>query len=331
MPRRKTFLLNCSLAFVAIAPIVLYAIVPGPGYSGAPGDSPTGCITSGCHTGTPNSGSGSIRIAASGGITYVPGQTQQISVTVSDATEKKYGFQLSARVDSNPKTTGAGVVTPGSDGYTVVEKNTGTLQWINHTVAGYNASGSTPGSFTYTFSWTPPATNVGTVTLYAAGEAVTGADVVTGTQTYLTTLQLAPGGPNGPAPIVTSVANAAGFATGAPIASGSWVSIFGANLAPAGDARPWNVSSEIVDGQLPAGLDGTSITVNGKAAAVAYISPGQVNFQPPDDTALGPVSVVLTTTDGGASNSFIATYAKFAPGLFAGTAPRVVSQHADNS
>ena len=187
MPSRK-FFINSSLAIVAIAQIVLYAIVPGPGYTGAPGDSPTGCIASGCHTGMPNSGTGSLQIVASGGNLYTPGETQQISVTITDSTEKKYGFQLSPRIDSNPKTAGAGTLIVGTDGYTVIEKNTGTLQWINHTVAGYNASNSTPGRYTYTFSWTPPATNAGTVTLYAAGEAVTGADVVTGTETYLTSL-----------------------------------------------------------------------------------------------------------------------------------------------
>ena len=336
MPRQKKLFLKAFLAIAAIAPIVAYAIVPGPGYTGAPGDSPTGCITSGCHTGIPNSGQGSVKIAASGGLTYVPGQTQQISVTITDLTEKKYGFQLTARVDSNPKTTGAGLLNPGSDGYAQVECTNGskapatgctggTLEWINHTVAGYDASNSTPGSFTYTFIWTPPAANAGTVTLYAAAEAVTGADVVTGTQTYLTTLQLSPLAP----PSVTGVVNDASFAS--PIASGSWVAIFGANLAPAGDSRTWNPSTEIFDGKLPARLDGTSVTVNGKAAVVAFISPGQVNIQTPDDPAAGPAPVVVTTAAGGATMSFMATYAQFAPGLFSATVPYVVAQHADNS
>src|ERR1039458_4459475 len=112
MPRLRKLSIDSSLAIVAIAPIVLYAIVAGPGYTGAPGDNPTGCIASGCHTGTPNSGKGSVRIAASGGTTYVPGQTQRISVTITDSTERKYGFQLSARVDSNPKTAEAGLLIP---------------------------------------------------------------------------------------------------------------------------------------------------------------------------------------------------------------------------
>jgi uncharacterized protein (TIGR03437 family) len=233
------------------------------------------------------------------------------------------------------------LLVPGSDGYSEVvcannsaapatgcaAKNEGTLEWAGHTLAGYNASNSTPGSFTYTFNWTAPATDVGTVTLYAAGEAVTGRDVVTGTETYLTILQLSPS----PAPSISAVDNGASFTAGAPIAAGSWVAIFGANLAPAGDSRQWNPSTEIVNGVLPASLDGTKVTVNGKSAAVAYISPGQVNIQPPDDTAVGPIAVVVTTAAGGASPSFTATYAKFAPGLFAATAPYLAAQHADYS
>jgi len=338
MPARKKLFINSFLVVAAIAPIVLYAIVPGPGYTGAPGDSSTGCITSGCHTGKPNSGTGSIRIVASGGMTYVPGQTQQVSVTIADSTEKKYGFQLSARVDSSPKTTGAGLLTPASDGYTQVEcangskapaagctaSNGGTVQWINHTVPGYNASNSTPGSYTYTFSWTPPAAGAGTVTLYAAGEAVTGADVVTGTETYLTTLQLSPIA----LPSVTGVVNDAGFASS--ISGGSWVAIFGSNLAPAGDSRPWNLPAEIVNGKLPFSLDGTSVTVGGQPAVVEFLSPGQVNIQPPDNLGAGLVPVVVTTASG-ASSTFMATVEPFAPGLFPAAAPYVVAQHADYS
>jgi hypothetical protein len=154
---------------LAIAPIVLYAYEygPDPGYTAAPGDNPTGCIDPalGCHLGVPNTGKGSVKIVASGGTSYVPGQAQQISVTVTDSTEKKYGFQLSARVDSNPKTQ-AGLFTPGSDGFTqilcadgnnpasnangcTVAKNTSAVEWIEHTLNGYEASNKTPGSYTY--------------------------------------------------------------------------------------------------------------------------------------------------------------------------------------
>src|SRR5271154_4392741 len=122
MSKRKKLVINSFLIFTAIAPIILYAYEygPDPGYSTAPGDNATGCISSGCHTGTLNSGKGSVKIVASGGTTYVPGQTQTIMVTITDSTEKKYGFQLSARVDSSPKTLEAGLLIPGTDGYTQV-------------------------------------------------------------------------------------------------------------------------------------------------------------------------------------------------------------------
>lgn len=346
MFKRKKLIVNSSLIVVAIAPIVLYAYEygPDPGYTTAPGDNATACIASGCHTGTLNSGKGSVKIVASGGTSYVPGQTQTIMVTVADSTERKYGFQLTARVDSSPKTTEAGLLVPGSDGYTQVlcadgsnapatgctAKNGGTLEWIEHTLNGYNKSNSTPGSYTYTFTWTPPATNVGTVTLYAAGNAVTGALVVTGTETYATSLQLSPSAGGGNSPSVTSAVNGASFA--GSVATGSWVSLFGTNLAPAGDSRTWNPATEIVAGKLPTSLDGTSVMINNKPAVVEYISPTQVNIQPPDDTASGPVPVVVTTS-GGSSTAFMATYAQFAPGLFPGAAaPYIVAQHgADNS
>ena len=131
-------------------------------------------------------------------------------------------------------------------------------------------------------------------------------------------------------PAITGVVNGASFAAGAPISTGSWVAIFGTGLAPAGDSRKWNEATEIVNGNLPTNLDGTSVTVNGKPAAVEYIQPSQVNIQPPDDTALGPVQVVVNTA-AGATDAFMVNYATFAPGLFPAAAPYIVAQHADNS
>jgi hypothetical protein len=62
------------MALLAVLPIFLYAYEygPDPGYSSAPGDNATSCIASGCHTGTLNSGSGTVKITASGGTTYIP-------------------------------------------------------------------------------------------------------------------------------------------------------------------------------------------------------------------------------------------------------------------
>jgi uncharacterized protein (TIGR03437 family) len=129
---------------------------------------------------------------------------------------------------------------------------------------------------------------------------------------------------------ITGVVNDASFASGGAISSGSWVAIFGSGLAPATSSRKWAEATEIVNGALPVSLDGTSVTVNGKPAAVEFIQPSQVNIQTPDDTAIGPVQVVVTTVSG-ASNAFTVNYAKFAPGLFPASAPYLAAQHADTS
>ncbi|HYL35431.1 MAG TPA: FG-GAP-like repeat-containing protein [Bryobacteraceae bacterium] len=204
MSKRLRLLIRFLPFILAAFFLWAYEFGPDPGYTGAPGDNPTGCNASGCHTGMPNETSGgSVKIAASGGTTYVPGETQQIQVTITDPTERKYGFELSARVDSNPNITGAGTLTPMDGSTQLIDCSTGgvvpfdgscpsgnTLQWIEHTLSGYTRSA--PPSTTYTFSWTAPATNVGTITLYAAGNAGSGALMVNLTHTYLTSLQLSP-------------------------------------------------------------------------------------------------------------------------------------------
>lgn len=92
---------------------------------------------------------------------------------------------------------------------------------------------------------------------------------------------------------IHSVLNGASFGPG--ISAGSWVTVFGENLAPT--TRTWR-AGEIVDGVLPTQLDGLQVLLNGKPAAVYFISPEQLNVQAPDDMALGPVSVEVIRGDG---------------------------------
>ena len=306
MSRRTRLFINSSLLVLAIAPIIIYAYEfgPDPGYTGAPGDNPTGCTASGCHVGAPNSNSGSVKIVASGGTVYVPGQTQQIQVTITDSAERKFGFELTARVDSNPKAMGAGTFMSTDANTQVLDcKTQGVvpfpgicpsgstgLQWIEHTLAGFSTRSNATPSFTYTFNWTPPATNVGTITMYAAGNAGTG-DVSSpnNTHTYLSTLQLSPStgmptiSPGGVVPVCSATPT---------IQPGSYVSIYGSSLASA--TTVWN-------GDFPTTLGGTSVKINNKDAYMILSSPGQVNVQAPDDSTTGAVNVVLTNSTGSAN------------------------------
>lgn len=53
------------------------------------------------------------------------------------------------------------------------------------------------------------------------------------------------------------------------------------------------------------------MTINGKPGYPSYVSPDQINVQAPEDTAMGVVSVVVTTASGSATGAV--TLAAFAP------------------
>lgn len=96
-----------------------------------------------------------------------------------------------------------------------------------------------------------------------------------------------------PSSRVTSVVAAADG--GASISSGSFVSIYGSGFGDA--ARSW-AASDFIGTSLPTALDGVSVTINGKPAAVSFISPTQVNVIAPEDSAAGAVDVQVTTPKG---------------------------------
>ena len=99
-------------------------------------------------------------------------------------------------------------------------------------------------------------------------------------------------GPGGVVPV---------FSDSSVIQSGSWVSIYGTNLA---------ASTTIWNGDFPASLGNTSVTVDGKPAYLWFVSPGQINFQVPDDSTVGSVKITVTTLAGSfTANVTLAPYA----------------------
>jgi uncharacterized protein (TIGR03437 family) len=113
-----------------------------------------------------------------------------------------------------------------------------------------------------------------------------------------------------PAIFPGGVVDAAGG--GKAIAPGSWVSIFGTLLSST--TRAWR-DTDFQSGRLPTALDGVSVTINGKPAAVAFISAGQINVLAPDDstTGLGPVQVKNAQ---GTGDSVLVLQQTAAPALF---------------
>jgi uncharacterized protein (TIGR03437 family) len=128
-------------------------------------------------------------------------------------------------------------------------------------------------------------------------------------------------------PVITLVANAEGESP--TIAPNTWVEVKGQGLSQAGDARIWQ-GSDFVNNQMPAQLDGVSVTVNGKAAYVYYISPTQVNVLTPPDSITGPVQVSLTYN--GASASYTAPAQRTSPSFFVFDASGdIAATHADGT
>jgi uncharacterized protein (TIGR03437 family) len=110
---------------------------------------------------------------------------------------------------------------------------------------------------------------------------------------------------NLPQPSITSGGIVPVDGTVNTIQPGEWVSIYGTNLAS---------STVTWTGNFPTSLGGTSVTINGQAAYLSYVSPTQINLQAPNSangTSTGSVPVVVTTA-GGSSASTV-TLAQFAP------------------
>ena len=105
-----------------------------------------------------------------------------------------------------------------------------------------------------------------------------------------------------PAPSISPNGIVPLFSSSTTIQPGEWVSIYGNNLASG--TTVWN-------GDFPISLGGTSVKINGKPAYLSLASPGQINFEAPDDGATGIVPVIVTTAGGSVSSTV--TLGQFGP------------------
>ena len=118
-----------------------------------------------------------------------------------------------------------------------------------------------------------------------------------------------------------AMTNGASFAKGSA-APGSFFSIFGVNLA----SKPDSAGAI----PLPPTLGTTSVTVNGEAAPLFFVSPGQINAQVPWDIQPGLATVVVKN-GASASNAAALNVPAAAPGLVFYGDNRAVVQNQDYS
>ncbi len=292
-----------SALLVGVTPLALYGFSTGPPQrrTAVPADGGQNCTV--CHTTFAPANSdprGRVAILAD---PYVPGVKQIIRVTVEHPEASRWGFQLTARLASD-ETKPAGTLAP-SDTVRVRCDATGdapcngATEFASHRRAGDidSTRPGTSGGNTWEIEWTPPATDVGPVRLYAAGNAANNSNTNAGDRIYTTNIRLNAACNLTGRPVLNAngVINAASF--GSAISSNALISIFGASLAGAGTARI-AAPFDFEDGKYPRELACVGVEIGGLRAPVIFASPNQINAQVPSLNVTGPVPVAVLLNPG---------------------------------
>ncbi|MEO5924141.1 MAG: choice-of-anchor V domain-containing protein [Bryobacteraceae bacterium] len=321
--------LVCSVV-MGLIPLTLWARAKGPDvrHTAAPGDSPVACSSAGCHTSSVTGGpinfhGGGVTASFSAGSTYTPGTPVTITVRVSDPINSQYGFQMTARPEGNLANEAAGRFSYPSGSGVVVLCDDGTTEGAVRTPSG-NCPARSPVEFiehsepstgSWSFTWNPPATAVGPVRFYVAGNAVNGDLSSDGNDhVYTASYTLTPSlGCTSAAPVVTGVISAGAFGARTDFTSGSWLEIYGSNFS--NGLKLWD-GADFSGLAAPISLDRVRAQVNGKDAFTWVVSPGQLNVQAPDNAGTGPMTVTVTNCDQTSAPKTI-TQAAIAPGVWA--------------
>jgi uncharacterized protein (TIGR03437 family) len=307
---RSVFSISISTVLTATAAWA-FPFGPPSGVTTAPADRP-GISCTACHAGTAlNGGGGNVRISFAGGLSYTPGQTQNLSVVVSDSVAAIYGFEMTARLESGPSTQTAGSFTAGQGQKVVCSNNqpqpaggcggTG-IQWIEHSQPSL--------SNTIAVQWTAPDAGAGNVHIYVSANAANGDNTPRGDHIYFADYVLTPASAaTANLPSVTSVVNLASGANNAE--SSSWITITGTNFA----STPATWDSAIITNVFPTTLAGVTVAVDGRPAPISFVNQTQINALVPATNTLGNVSVVVSNGTGSSPPATL-TLASMSPGLF---------------
>ena len=181
---KNHFKITACIVFVAgivgISASTIFGYSSGPpdGRTGSPADSSKTCNDTGCHNNYAlNSGSAAFSFSAPS--TYTLGEVLSITVSFSNSSTAKHGFELSALDASNNN---AGT-------FSSVDSNTQTSNgnYIKHNSAGSSQSGNA----SWNVQWTAPTSAVqDPVTFYAAGNEANGDGTNQGDYIYTHTAQV---------------------------------------------------------------------------------------------------------------------------------------------
>ena len=273
-----------AVSLLCLSPLSALATSTGPPIqrTGAPVDGGVTCTA--CHrTFAVNSDPrGSVSIAAK---PYVPGVMQTIQVTITHPEALRWGFQLTSRSTTDaskqvgsfaPNTVIRVRCQGGVDGPCV----NGVQEFASHRSATITTA---IGSYTYSVDWTPPATNVGDIVLYAAGNAANNGAGNGGDYIFNTSATISPAACDfAVLPQLKAAVSAASYQ--GTISSNSLISLFGSGFQPTGITRGL-YPADLAAGKVPTLLSCFVVEVNRKRAPLTYTRDGQVNAIVPSGTA----------------------------------------------
>ena len=206
-----------------------------------------------------------------------PGQTQNIPLTI--ATADNGAVPVSASI----------ATTKGG-------------QWIKISASDFNAPGPVP-------TVTVDATGLSTGS-YSGSITFSCSQMDCGQTPVPVSLNVTPPAP--PAISQGGLVVASSFGGLKTVGPGTYIEIYGSNLAST--TTDWG--QFFVNGVAPTLLQGVGVKINGEAAFVDYVSPGQINALLPGDVSAGPGQVMVTNSLG-SSAPFSVNVAAQQPTLFA--------------
>ncbi|MGH9803100.1 MAG: choice-of-anchor V domain-containing protein [Blastocatellia bacterium] len=267
------------------------------------------CAIAACHIGSAvNSGGGTLTITGMPA-NYTLNQDYDITITLAQNGRSRFGFQATV-IDETGKEAGTITVTDSR----ISQPASGVVggnprRYISHTFSG----GAGSNQISWTFRWKAPATAVGRITVYAAGNAANGTGDQSGDLIYTRNA-------SAEAPVaIASVAtvSSASFVQNVALAQNMIVSAFSTA------ALSQNVVIASTN-PLPTILDGTEIEVRdftstSRKAGLFFVAPSQINYWIPSGTPNGIATISVKRNGSVVAESTI-TIETVSPGLFTANA-----------
>ncbi len=177
---------------LTITSLLLYASNSAPiSTTGAPGE--LTCAKSGCHSdNVVNIGNGKMSLEIENNISeYELGKTYKITINIFQDNINRYGFQFVALSDNNLKNAGSiDIIEPERTQILTAESELSGRKYITYRYAGTSAT--LEGNGRWTFYWTAPIENEGTISFYYAGISANNDGTDHGDFTYTKSFKINP-------------------------------------------------------------------------------------------------------------------------------------------